>query len=135
MSANNYYEMEGLHATIDLALFSADHETTFPLTNYALPRHPIAAPLGVSNPTKFRRICQATIQRIDQDHVKTERKWQEMGEPEHLNAGVVAELHIASCLQREERVADIKAALLRSISIATSGVAAITLQFPERMHG
>lgn len=93
--------MEGSHATIDAWIISNGHAATILLTNYALPRHPIAVhPVRIilknsGAPTK------ATIQRIDQDHANAKRRWQVMGEPEHLNAAALAELHVASRLKDE----------------------------------
>jgi hypothetical protein len=38
----------------------------------------------------------ATIRRIDQDHANAKQHWQEMGSPEYLTAGAVAELNAVS---------------------------------------
>ena len=51
-------QMEGSHATIDAWIISNGQAATILLTNYALPRHPIAAPLGANRLEEFRRLRQ-----------------------------------------------------------------------------
>jgi len=44
-----------------------------------------------------------TDARIDQDHANAKRTWQDMGEPEYLNAPALTELHVASRLKDQRQ--------------------------------
>ena len=93
--------VEGEHATVDAWLVRAGHSSTLLLNNFALPRHPIATETVTFTLHGTGAIKSATIQRIDLEHANAKRRWQQMGEPEYLNARQVAELQEMSELQTE----------------------------------
>ena len=129
-------QVDGSHATVDVWVIRGDHDATILLTNYALPRHPI-------EDQSVRVILQnavggakATIQRIDQDHANAKGRWQDMGAPEYLSSGALAELRTSSCLQREVQACRYRdRALELDIILPPPAVAAISLQFPEHTRG
>jgi xylan 1,4-beta-xylosidase len=123
-------QMEGSHTTIDAWIISNGHSATVLLTNYALPRHPIAVHSVRLILKNFGVSAKATIQRIDQDHANAKRTWQDMGEPQHLNAAALAELHVASRLKDERQAWRYQdGALQLDITMPPLGVAAVALQF------
>jgi xylan 1,4-beta-xylosidase len=129
-------QVDGSHATVDVWVIRADHDATILLTNFALPRHPIAD-------QSVRVILQnavagakATIERIDRNHANANGCWQEMGAPEYLSSGALAELHTSSCLQREVQACRYRGRDLElDIILPPLAVAAISLQFPGHSRG
>jgi len=78
-------QLEGSHATVDAWLVRGDKSVTIVLTNFALPRHPIATE-SVSFVLKgAKSLSGATIQRIDLEHANAKRRWEQLGEPEYLS--------------------------------------------------
>jgi len=73
-----------------------DSEITVLLTNFALPRHPIAVEQVRMKLLNVRRPASARLRRIDHDHANAKRAWLEMGAPEYLSAAVVSGLNAAS---------------------------------------
>ncbi len=125
-------QMEGSHATIDAWITFNGQAATILLTNYALPRHPIAVHSVRIILKNSGASAKATIQRIDQDHANAKRRWQHMGEPEHLNAAALVELHVASRLKDETQVCRYQGGALElDITMPPLGVAAVTLQFAK----
>jgi xylan 1,4-beta-xylosidase len=93
--------VEGHHETVDAWLVSDQRSTTIVLTNFALPRHPITTE-SVSFTLKGERVfSHASVRRIDLEHANAKRRWEQMGKPEYLSAGMVSELDEASTLQPE----------------------------------
>jgi xylan 1,4-beta-xylosidase len=92
--------VEGAHQTVDAWLVCGEKSATIMLTNFALPRHPIATE-AVSFTVKGKSIAQATIRRIDLEHANAKRRWEQLGKPEYLTAAMVAELDEISRLQPE----------------------------------
>lgn len=93
--------VDGHHETVDAWLVSEQGSTTIVLTNFALPRHPIAAE-SVSFTLKGERVfSHASVRRIDLEHANAKRRWEQMGEPEYLSAAMISELNDASTLQAE----------------------------------
>jgi xylan 1,4-beta-xylosidase len=122
--------VEGGHPTVDVWTVKDAESVTVLLTNYALPRHPIAAEsihmtlIGAPSPT------QATIRRIDSDHANAKLRWQEMGSPKYLNAANIEELSIASLCQSEPHPFDFQGGILDfDVTLPPLSVAAVTLQF------
>jgi len=128
--------VDGTHATVDAWVIRGTRSATVLLTNYALPRQPIATEtiqikLGNAEPP-----TQATIRRIDSDHANVKRRWREMGSPEYLNAALVAELNAVSRCESEPHPFDFReGALGFDVALPPLAVAAVTFQFAARDHG
>jgi xylan 1,4-beta-xylosidase len=98
-------EVVGAHATVDAWLVRGTGVATVLLTNFALPRHPIATEsvrfsLRGANPA----VSQATIRRIDSEHANPKPRWEQMGRPEYLSAAMVVELGTASCMRKDAQL-------------------------------
>lgn len=94
--------VKGDHATVDAWLVRNGQSAAVVLTNFALPRHPIA-----NEAVAFTLIgadCEGsgTLQRIDLVHANAKRRWEQMGKPDYLSAAMVRELNDASTLQTEQ---------------------------------
>jgi xylan 1,4-beta-xylosidase len=96
--------LDGAHETVDAWLVRGDGCATIMLTNFALPRHPIATATVNVTLQDVGSITKASIQRIDADHANAKRRWEQMGKPEYLRAEAVDELHAASELSKEPQV-------------------------------
>ncbi len=122
--------VQGTHSTVDTGAVRGARSATVLLTNYALPRHPIATEtvqikLGNAQPP-----IQSTIRRIDSDHANAKRRWQEMGRPEYLNAAAVAELNAASRCDPEPYPFDFRdGALGFDVTLPPLSVATVTFRF------
>ncbi|UCI22667.1 beta-xylosidase (plasmid) [Mesorhizobium sp. B2-1-8] len=126
--------VEGSHETVDAWLVHGDRSSTVVLTNFGLPRHPIeteqvlfaleSAPSGMG----------ASVQRIDIEHANAKRHWEQLGEPEYLDAASVDELKRRSELRGEpiEIKNDANTASFE-ISMPPQSVAAVTVALPSRL--
>jgi xylan 1,4-beta-xylosidase len=94
-------ELNGAHETVDAWLVRGDSSATVMLTNFALPRHPIAAESVNVTLQGVVSTARASIQRIDLEHANAKRRWEQMGKPEYLNAKLVAELDSVSELRKD----------------------------------
>jgi xylan 1,4-beta-xylosidase len=122
--------VEGAHPTVDAWTVRGARSATVLLTNYALPRHPIATETIRIKLAKAQPPIQATIRRIDSDHANAKRRWQEMGSPEYLNAAVVAELNAVSRCEPEPHSFDFReGALGFDVTLPPLSVAAVTFNF------
>ncbi len=93
----------GAHPTVDAWVVRGDRKITIVLTNFALPRHPIAAePVRVTL-SNAGTPAKATVRLIDNDHANAKRRWQAMGAPDYLSADVLAELNAASVVETERQ--------------------------------
>lgn len=129
-------EVEGSHPTVDAWIVRGQGNATVLLTNYALPRHPIADEAVRISLKNAAAPLKATIQRIDAAHANAKTLWQEMGEPEYPNAAVLQHLHEASRLRAEDlawRFQD--GAIAFDVILPPLAVAAITLEFAGRDGG
>jgi xylan 1,4-beta-xylosidase len=90
--------VEGSHGTVDSWVVRDDRSLTVLISNFALPRHPIADETVRIELANAPAPVKASIRRIDAAHVNPRQRWLEMGSPEYLNAGVLAELHAASAM-------------------------------------
>jgi xylan 1,4-beta-xylosidase len=73
----------------------------------------------------------ATVRRIDHDHANAKRRWQELGAPEYLGAGVLAQLNAASALETEPQVFTCRDGTVEiEVVLAPLSVTAITLVYP-----
>jgi xylan 1,4-beta-xylosidase len=93
--------VEGAHATVDSWLVRSDDEATIMLTNFALPRHPIETETVAFTVKGLKSVERATIRRIDLEHGNAKRHWEQLGKPEYLSAGMVANLNAASIMATE----------------------------------
>jgi xylan 1,4-beta-xylosidase len=127
--------VEGTHPTVDAWVVRGAISATVLLTNYALPRHPIATETIQIKLANAQRPTRATIRRIDSDHANAKRRWQEMGSPEYLTTGAVAELNAVSRCEAEPHPFILQDGVLASdVSLPPLSVGAITLWFeaPDR---
>src|SRR5450631_387016 len=122
--------VEGANATVDVWIVRRGNSATILLTNFALPRHPIAAQVVRVSLRNVSAPIKATIQRIDQQHANAKRRWQELGEPEYPNPKVLAQLHAASTLRHELHAVRHSGDVVEvDIDMPPLGVAAVTLEF------
>ncbi len=128
--------VEGKHATVDAWAVRNHRGAAILLSNFALPRHPVAEErvqftlAGASEPES------ATIARIDQDHANAKKLWQAMGEPEYLSAGEVTRLKDASVLRETGQPFDYRdGCLYLDIRLPPQAVAAISVILrPQPSH-
>jgi len=90
----------GSHATVDCWAVRGAGTVTVLLTNFALPRHPIAPQAVRVRLTGLPKIAAAGIRRIDAGHANPKQCWLKMGSPEYLSAAQVAQLLAASVCDR-----------------------------------
>jgi xylan 1,4-beta-xylosidase len=93
--------VDGEHPTVDAWLVRGDESAAVVLTNFGLPRHPIADETVAFTLSGAKPDATATIRRIDLEHANAKRRWEQMGKPEYLNATLVAELESVSKLTTE----------------------------------
>jgi xylan 1,4-beta-xylosidase len=91
--------VEGEHATVDAWLVRGEGFATIVLTNFALPRHPIAAETVSFTVTGMMPVREATIRRIDLEHANAKRHWEQLGKPDYPSAAMIEDLNAASRLQ------------------------------------
>ncbi len=122
--------VDGAHLTVDAWVIRGNRQITILLTNFALPRHPIGVEgvrmtlLNAGAPER------ATVQRIDDDHANAKRKWQKLGAPEYLSAGLLAQLNAASILESERQAFACKDGAVEFATVlAPLSVTAVTLSY------
>ena len=71
------------------------------VTNYAMPRHEIAAESVRVRLVGAPRPVSALLSRIDEGHTNPRRAWQDMGAPDYPSPRRVEALHAASALRPE----------------------------------
>jgi xylan 1,4-beta-xylosidase len=118
--------VEGTHETVDAWLIRGEKSSTIMLTNFALPRHPIATELVRFTLKDARQVTAATIHRIDLVHANAKRLWEQMGKPEYPSPAMVAELKQASRLTEEMQPLDTDSHVLE-VTLLPQSVAAIRL--------
>jgi xylan 1,4-beta-xylosidase len=128
--------VEGTHPTVDAWAVRGARSATVLLTNYALPRHPIATEAIQIHLTHAQAPVEATIRRIDTDHANAKRRWQEMGSPDYLHAALVAELNAVSRCEPEPHPFDLRDGTIAfEVVLPPLSVAAITFGFAARARG
>lgn len=128
--------VEGAHPTVDMWAVRGTGSATLLLTNYALPRHPAAMEGIRVTLANVGLPSEATIRRIDSDHANAKRRWQEMGSPEYLSPGVVAELDEVSRCEAEPHPFDFRdRSLAFDVILQPLSVAAVTFRFAAPIHG
>ena len=128
--------VEGAHPTVDAWAVRDARAVTVLLTNYALPRHPIATETIRIRLAHAQPATQATIRRIDSDHANPKRRWQDMGSPEYLDAAAVAELHAVSRCEPEPHPFEFRdGALGFDVALPPLSVAAVSFRLAARDGG
>jgi xylan 1,4-beta-xylosidase len=128
--------VEGTHPTVDAWVVLDEGAATVLLTNYALPRHPIAVEAIHLRLGNALAPTGATIRRIDRDHANAKRRWQEMGSPDYLNSAVVAELNAVSRCEPESHAFTFEdGAVGLEVTLPPLSVAAVTFEFAARDGG
>ena len=121
----------GDHPTVDCWVVRGSGELTVLLTNFALPRHPIATESTRITLRGADRPIGCTIRRIDADHANAKQRWQEAGSPDYPGAGLVLELIEASRCDPEPQAFNLQERELSlAIDLPPQSVAAATLTFP-----
>lgn len=127
--------VEGNHATVDVWLVRDATSATLILTNFALPRHPIASESVCITLGGADVAATATLQRIDLEHANAKRRWEQMGKPDYLSAAMVSELQHASKLQTEDlSVEHADDGTLIQLEMPPQSVAAIRFTFRSDAH-
>jgi xylan 1,4-beta-xylosidase len=93
--------VQGTHETVDAWLVRSENKTTLMLTNFALPRHPIATEQISFKLTGVPPVSSVTIRRIDLEHANAKRHWEQLGKPKYLSAETVDDLKALSRLHEE----------------------------------
>ena len=123
-------QLEGKHETVDAWLVRSEKSATLMLTNFALPRHPIATETVSFVLKGAPSVSGATIQRIDLEHANAKRRWEQLGKPEYLSAAMVSELDTLSRLQTEVQPVVRDGETFRlEVTMPPQAVAAIQLTF------
>jgi len=124
--------VQGRHETIDMWAVRGGTRLTLLLTNFALPRHPIAAQTIHVESKGAKEPAKATIRRIDADHANARRRWQEMGSPDYLSADAVRELQdVSECRTEAFTVEHRDGAIQFDVTLPPQAVAAVTVAFGD----
>ncbi len=122
----------GQHETVDMWAIRGEKDVTVMLTNFALPRHPIAT----ETVTLSLKIAQpesvASLRRIDLEHANAKRHWEQMGKPDYLTASMIASLNDASRMNPEPLSFAYEAGMLNlEVVVPPQSVAAIHFTCPR----
>jgi len=122
--------VDGLHETVNAWVTRGNASIRALFVNHALPRHAIApARVGV-HLAHAPEPSDAWIERVDDDHANAKRRWQALGAPEYLDGRMVAALHEASEMVREECPWTWRdGRLVLKIELPPQAVAALTVEF------
>jgi xylan 1,4-beta-xylosidase len=121
---------QGSHPTVDAWLIRGNRSATMLLTNFALPRHPIATESVTFSVHGAQATAHGILQRIDLHHANPKRRWEEMGKPNYLSAAMLTELDVASRLCREEQTMSFKGGTLDlDVSMPPQSVATIEFAY------
>jgi xylan 1,4-beta-xylosidase len=127
---NELVAINGAHETVDAWLIRGETSATLLLTNFALPRHPIARETITFDIAGATSISGAKLRRIDLENANAKRRWEQLGKPEYLSAAMVAELEEASKLRQEPQAFSLRDGKLHlEITMPPQAVAAIELMF------
>jgi xylan 1,4-beta-xylosidase len=128
--------VEGAHPTVDAWAVRGVGSITVLLTNYALPRHPIATETIRIKLGNVPPPAGADIRRIDADHANAKRRWGEMGSPDYLNAASLAELKAVSRCDPEPHAFEFHdGALGFDVVLPPLSVAYVTFRFGGGARG
>lgn len=93
--------VDGSHATVDVWAVRGGDKIILLMTNFALPRHPIATERVCIELASAPQRDAAEIRRIDLEHANAKRLWEQRGKPDYLSRAMVDELQKASELRVE----------------------------------
>lgn len=125
--------VDGKHPTVDCWVVRGENDAAALLTNWALPRHPIATETARVRLSGGPRPTAVAIRRIDADHANPKRLWQEMGSPEYPHAVEIEKLRAASLCNAEDLPwREAVGATDFEIVLPPLSVAAVTLSFEAR---
>src|SRR5690242_18939564 len=88
------------HLMVSAWVGSDCRKLTVPMTNHAMPRHPIKTELVHFRLDNAPRPLTAYVERIDEENANPRRHWQQMGKPNYLSPLQVEQLEAASCLTK-----------------------------------
>jgi xylan 1,4-beta-xylosidase len=130
---NELIQCQGTHPTLDAWLIRGNRSATVVLTNFALPRHPVATESVTFLVHGARAAVNGTLRRIDLHHANAKRRWEEMGAPTYLSAAMVEELDVASGLRAEKLTLGFSAGTLSlEVSMPPQSVATIEFAYENR---
>jgi xylan 1,4-beta-xylosidase len=122
--------VDGTHSTVDAWVVRGGREITLLLTNFALPRHPIGTEAVRMTLLNAGTPVRVSLRRIDEDHANAKRKWQGLGAPEYLSGSDLAELNVASMIERERQDFTCRDGAIEIATVlAPLSVTAITLSY------
>jgi xylan 1,4-beta-xylosidase len=128
---NERLTVDAAHPTVDAWVVRKAEGITVLLTNWALPRHPIATERVVVRLTGASRPASAFVTRLDEDHANPRKRWEEMGKPEPLTTRHAEDLQAASSLTKEPLPVEFAdAAISFAIALPPQSVAAVSLSLP-----
>jgi xylan 1,4-beta-xylosidase len=123
-------QVEGSNPTVDAWVVRRGTEAMIVVTNFALPRQPIKTETVRVVLRHGAAPIKATLQRIDEHHANAKRSWLALGAPEYLDAGQIAQLQLASRMQRsEQEFRHVDGHIEIEVVMPPQGIAAVTLQF------
>lgn len=102
----------GSHPTVDVWVVTGDGGLTVVCTNWALPRHPIAAERVRVRLASATKPAAITIERIDENHANPKKAWQGLGAPEYLSDTQMDRLHAASAVAKRSQRYDYRDGML-----------------------
>jgi xylan 1,4-beta-xylosidase len=122
--------VDGNHDTVDAWFVRGDQSATLMLTNFALPRHPIATEHVSFSLKSASPNTKTSVQRIDLDHANAKRHWEQLGKPEYLSRATVDDLKASSRLRSDPISVKCDAGVLSlEVSMPPQSVAAIRLVY------
>ena len=120
---------EGSHETVDMWAALGKQSTTILLTNFALPRHPIASQTVQIKLRNAQPPSRVMIRRIDTDHANPKARWLEMGSPEYLTLDNVKELNAVSMCESQPLPFEMRDGVISlELIMPPLGVAAVTIE-------
>lgn len=122
--------VDGDHPTVDSWCIRDGVSVTVLISNFALPRHPIASETVHVELTNAPEPAMATIRRVDAGNANAKALWVTMGNPEYPSPAMVGQLHAASAMpERQQPVTWRGRTLEFDVTMPPLGVAAIRLEF------